>query len=139
MGMFAVKEGLNESLPAVAASVPRARALVAEFAHEAAGLDGARLDSLRLAVSEAVTNVVVHAYRGRAGTVKITGAIASDELWVLISDSGCGYQTPSERPGLGWGLVLMADACDDFGIFERADGGTEVRLQFVFDEPAAAV
>jgi anti-sigma regulatory factor (Ser/Thr protein kinase) len=132
--MFAVKERLHESLPAVAASVPRARALLAEFATEAAGFRGARLDRLRLAVSEAVTNVVVHAYRDRAGTMKITAAIASGELWILVSDSGCGYQTPSQRPGLGWGLALMADACDHFVIFERADGGTEVRLQFLLDE-----
>jgi two-component sensor histidine kinase len=50
---------------------------------------------------------------------------------VLVSDSGCGYQTPPERPGLGLGLVLIADACDEFVIAERAEGGTEARMQFV--------
>lgn len=97
------------------------------------------MDMLRLAVSEAVTNVVVHAYRGgRSGTVSVAGAIASGELWVLISDSGCGYQTPPERPGLGLGLVLIADACDDFVIAERAEGGTEARMQFLLSGAAAA-
>jgi anti-sigma regulatory factor (Ser/Thr protein kinase) len=128
--MIAVRERLNESLPAVAASVPRARHLVAEFARQA-GLTGRRLDFLRLAVSEAVTNVVVHAYRDRSGSVGVSGAIASGELWILVSDRGCGYQTPPESPGLGLGLVLMAEACDDFVIAERSDGGTEARMLFV--------
>jgi anti-sigma regulatory factor (Ser/Thr protein kinase) len=128
--MIGIRDSLEEALPAVATSVPRARRLVAEFARQA-GVTGRRLDMLRLAVSEAVTNAVVHAYRGRPGTVKVTGAIASGELWVLVSDRGCGYQTPPEKPGLGLGLVLIADACDDFVITERAEGGTEARMQFV--------
>ena len=93
---------------------------------------------LRLAVSEAVTNAVVHAYRGRSGTVRVAGAVASGELWVLVSDGGCGYQTPPERPGLGLGLVLIADACDEFVIAERAEGGTEARMQFVLGGAAEA-
>jgi serine/threonine-protein kinase RsbW len=135
--MIGIRESLNETLPAVTTSVPRARRLVAEFARQG-GLTGRRLDLLRLAVSEAVTNVVVHAYRGRSGTVEVAGAIASNELWVLVSDSGCGYQTPPERPGLGLGLVLIADACDDFVIAERAEGGTEARMRFVLGRAPAA-
>jgi anti-sigma regulatory factor (Ser/Thr protein kinase) len=111
--------------------------MAAKFARDA-GLSGERLHKLRLAVSEAVTNVVVHAYRDRAGTVSLAAALASGELWILVSDSGCGFQTPSARPGLGLGLALMADACDDFVIAERAEGGTEARLLFALDGPAAA-
>jgi anti-sigma regulatory factor (Ser/Thr protein kinase) len=135
--MIAVRDRLNESLPAVAESVPRARRLVAEFARQA-GLRGRRLERLRLAVSEAVTNVVVHAYRGRPGSIALAGAIASGELWVLVSDTGCGYQTPSQAPGLGLGLALIADACDDFVISERAEGGTEARMLFALGTAAAA-
>lgn len=134
--MIAVESKLDESLPAVAASVPRARRLVAQFARRA-GLSGRGLDMLRLAVSEAVTNVVVHAYRGRSGTIRVSSAIASGELWVLVSDTGCGYQTPPKTPGLGLGLMLMADACDDFVIAERAEGGTEARMQFLLRGAAA--
>jgi anti-sigma regulatory factor (Ser/Thr protein kinase) len=137
MGMIAVTDGLKESLPAVAASVPRARRLVAEFARQA-GVRGRRLELLRLAVSEAVTNVVVHAYRGRSGSIGVAGAIASGELWVLVSDSGCGYQTPPQAPGLGLGLMLIAEACDDFVITERAEGGTEARMLFALGGAAAA-
>jgi anti-sigma regulatory factor (Ser/Thr protein kinase) len=135
--MIAVRESLNEFFPAVAESVPKARAVLTEFARQA-GLCGARLDMLRVAVSEAVTNVVVHAYRGRAGSVGVAAAVASGELWVLISDDGCGHQTPPENPGLGFGLVLMADACDDFVIAERAEGGTEARMLFRLEEPSSA-
>lgn len=135
--MIGTRESLEETLPAAAESVPRARQLVAAFARQA-GLTGQRLDMLRLAVSEAVTNVVVHAYRGRSGTVRVAAAIASGELWVLVSDSGCGYQTPPATPGLGLGLMLMADACDEFVIAERAEGGTEARMQFVLSGATGA-
>ena len=135
--MIALRESLKESLPAIAASVPRARALVADFARHR-GLSGEHLDRLRLAVSEAVTNVVVHAYRDRPGSLTIAGAVASGELLVLVSDTGCGYQTPSRKPGLGLGLMLMADQCDEFVIAERAEGGTEARLMFVLDGAAAS-
>ncbi len=55
-------EVLSHSFPAAPESVPRARALVATYAARA-GAEGSRLDAVKLAVSEAATNVVVHAYR----------------------------------------------------------------------------
>jgi serine/threonine-protein kinase RsbW len=127
---------LNDSYPAIASSVPRARSAVADFALRA-GATSEVLDSVRLAVSEAVTNAVVHAYRGRPGNVEVTVAVASGELWVLVSDDGCGFQTPAEAPGLGLGMSLIADSCDELAIAERATGGTEVRMGFVLDPQAA--
>lgn len=128
-----VRNHLCESYPAVPATVPQARSVVADFAARA-GASGKLLDSVRLAVSEAVTNAVVHAYRELPGEVQITAAIAADELWVLIADHGCGHLTPAATPGLGLGLMLMAEASDELVIAERADGGTEVRMQFVLPD-----
>jgi serine/threonine-protein kinase RsbW len=128
--MVTAHETVNGHYPAVAESVPRARRAIAEFA-ERAGLSDERLDRLRLALSEAVTNVVVHAYRGRNGELQIDAAVAADEFWVLVADTGCGYQTPSKNPGFGFGLALIADACDEFVITERAHGGTEARMGFL--------
>jgi anti-sigma regulatory factor (Ser/Thr protein kinase) len=113
----------------VKTAVPAARRSIACFAAEA-GLSDDRLDAARLAVSEAVTNVVKHAYRDGSGEVRITATATPDTLWVVIADDGCGHRTPAADPGLGFGLKLMVDACDEFRVTERPEGGTEVCLGF---------
>jgi len=120
---------VSESYPAQPDAVPAARAQIGDFAL-AAGIAGEALHAIRLAVSEAVTNAVRHAYRGRAGMVYVTAASVPGEFVVLVSDDGCGYQTPAENPGFGWGLAVIADATDEFVVTERGGGGTEVRMRF---------
>jgi anti-sigma regulatory factor (Ser/Thr protein kinase) len=120
---------VSESYPAQPDAVPQARTQIGDFAL-AAGVAGEALHAIRLAVSEAVTNAVRHAYRGDAGRVYVTAARVPGEFVVLVSDDGCGYQTPPENPGFGWGLAVIADASDEFVITERGSGGTEVRMRF---------
>lgn len=124
-----VHEELSETYPAVAASITQARQAAAQFATRC-GIEGEPLDAIRLAVSEAVTNVVLHAYRAQTGAFHLTAAVAGEELWVLVADDGCGYKTPSQQPGLGWGLTIIAQQSSEYVIAERATGGTEVRMQF---------
>jgi anti-sigma regulatory factor (Ser/Thr protein kinase) len=119
----------SETYPAAPASVPLARLRVSELA-VAAGADPERLDSVRLATSEAVTNAVRHAYRGEPGDVYVTAAVVSGEIWVLIADDGCGLEARADRPGLGLGLGLIALVSDDLAIVKRAGGGVEVRMSF---------
>jgi anti-sigma regulatory factor (Ser/Thr protein kinase) len=121
--------GLSERYPAEASSVATARDAVAGLA-ASVGVDRERLESIQLAVSEVMTNAIQHGYRGRPGQIELTAAISSGELWVLVADNGCGFQTPAERPGLGWGLPLVAYASDHFVIAERPGGGTSVRMRF---------
>lgn len=129
---------LSESYPAIAASIPLARGAVVDFGR-AAGLAGEPLDRLRLAVTEAVTNAVLHGFETDAGHVQVTAALADDELWLLVADDGCGFlHATAGARGLGWGLALIADACEDFEIVERAGGGTELRMRFSVDDPALA-
>ncbi len=78
---------------------------MADYA-SAAGIQGEQLDGVRLAVSEAVTNVVLHAYRDEPGEVHVTARVVDHELWVLIADDGVGLGTPTLRPGLGLGSRL---------------------------------
>jgi len=123
-------EALNESYLAVPESVPVARRALAAVA-AAAGAAGERLDEIRLAVSEALTNAVVHAYRnGEIGRLHVTAAVASDELWVLIGDDGRGLHAWNDSQGLGIGLSLISGLSDDFAILTRASGGTEVQMRF---------
>lgn len=108
--------------------MPAARQVAREFAVGLGAADDV-VDRLRLAVSEAVTNVVRHAYRDGTGEFQLSLAQCDDELWTLVSDDGCGHLVPSPDPGLGLGLALMAEACDEFSIVERSSGGTEVQMR----------
>ena len=85
---------------------------------------------MRLAASEAMTNSVLHAYRGGPGLIYVNAAVASGELWILISDDGCGLRPRADRPGLGLGLALISEVSDDVAVVSRATGGTEVRIRF---------
>jgi anti-sigma regulatory factor (Ser/Thr protein kinase) len=120
---------LSYSYPAVADSVPRAREALSTFAQEA-GATGEKLDSIRLAVSEAATNVVVHAYDDDSGRIQVDAGLSAGELWVLIADEGLGMRPQSQSPGLGFGLSLMSQVCDKFEIATRSSGGIAVRMRF---------
>lgn len=120
----------EKTLAATPESVRIARDTAAQMAAQAAASDQ-DVDSIRLAVSEAVTNVVRHAYPGRRGPVQILIAGVEDrELAILVADRGCGLRRPSTNPGCGFGMKLMAQTADDLVIAERSGGGTEVRLTF---------
>ncbi len=120
---------LQSSLPAEPSSVRQIRHSVAELA-ATAGVHGDQLDAVRLAVSEAVTNIVLHAYAGTQGEVHVTAEVATGELWVLIADDGRGIRVAPESRGLGLGFALMSEVCDGFSVVERAGAGTELRLRF---------
>lgn len=134
--MLAVRNTHSRSLPARPGSVTVARHWAAETAARL-GAEPEVVQSVRLAVSEAVTNAVLHAYGeapdqtgGAEHQVHVTLAIAEEEFWVLVADDGCGHQSTPSSPGLGWGLALIADACRHFLITERSGGGTELRMGF---------
>jgi anti-sigma regulatory factor (Ser/Thr protein kinase) len=130
-------DALNESYEAVPETVPMARRALTDVA-AAAGAGGERLEEIRLAVSEALTNAVVHAYRdGEAGRLHVTAAVAAGELWVLIGDDGRGLHAWNDSRGLGIGLSLISGLSDDFAIVTRASGGTEVQMRFDLKKAAA--
>jgi len=121
---------LTVTYPANPASVASGRRAVTAFAARA-GADHRQVEAVRLAVSEAMTNAVLHAYRDDAGEVHVTAALVCDELWVLIGDDGCGLQPRADRPGLGLGLAIISQVSDEMAVVPQAAGGTEVRMCFV--------
>lgn len=130
--MQSVSQGLSVTYEAKPSSVAAARAALAEFAANAGATD-AQVDGVRLAASEAVTNAVLHAYRGEPGPIHVTAALAGRELWILVADEGGGMQPRANRPGLGLGLGLISQVCDDMAIVPRSSGGTEVRILVKLD------
>lgn len=128
--MLIAGETFSESYPAVPEAVADARNALTGFARDA-GADAERLEAVRLATSEAVTNAVMHAYdSGQRGTVQVSASYVEDELWLLIADAGNGLRPRSNSPGLGLGLALIAQLADEFQILSRGSGGTELRLRF---------
>jgi len=86
---------------------------------------------VRLAVSEAVTNVVLHSYRNtRAGEFTVAVEWENDFLQVTVRDHGSGMQPRMDSPGAGLGLPLIATLSDSFSVTEPADGGTELCMTF---------
>ena len=111
------------------ASVALARAELASFA-SGAGAAGVLLDGLRLAVSEAVTNAVRHAYPLGPGEIRVRASARDEVLEVVVSDDGCGVHSDSDAGGLGVGLALISEVSDEMALAPRAEGGTDVRMRF---------
>ena len=88
--------------------------------------------TVALAVSEATTNVVVHAYRDRdePGTFTLGLDIECGSLMIDVCDDGLGPAPRTDSPGLGLGLPLIAQMTDGFEVHEADTGGTEVRMRF---------
>jgi anti-sigma regulatory factor (Ser/Thr protein kinase) len=127
--MLSPGQTFNRSYPACAESVPQARTELIEFARSA-GFQEERLERIRLAASEALTNAVLHAYEKPGGTVNVSATYVPDELWLLVDDRGAGLRVRRNARGLGLGLALIAQLVDDFQILSRGTGGTELRMQF---------
>jgi anti-sigma regulatory factor (Ser/Thr protein kinase) len=123
-------ERCEQSWPARPEHVGAARR-AASVAAQRAGAERDVLDAVRLAVSEAVSNVVVHGYR-HAGRGDFTVSVqwGDDQLEVTVRDHGCGMQPRMDSPGAGLGLPLIASLAKSFSVSEPPDGGTEVRMTF---------
>ena len=114
--------------PAVVAELRRG---VAEFAL-AHGASEDAINNMTLAVSEAVTNAIIHAFVGRErGRVALTAEAGEGCVLVRVLDDGRGMTPHPESPGLGLGLTMMASMATRCDIREGPAGeGTEVRLAF---------
>jgi serine/threonine-protein kinase RsbW len=95
------------------------------------------LADLKLAITEACSNSVRHAYTDRTiGTVEVEYELRGDRLAVEVADDGSGFELEQEEPGAnglsegGLGIAIIRAIADEFEIGSRADG-TGSRLRFV--------
>jgi serine/threonine-protein kinase RsbW/stage II sporulation protein AB (anti-sigma F factor) len=130
------EQRFEKRLGAQPASVGPLRTSVVEFAQDLGFED---TGPIALAVSEALTNVVVHAYREtEAGDVRVVACDKPDRLVVVVRDYGGGMVPRADSPGLGLGLPLISTMTDALQI-EAADGaGTLLRMHFMKPVAAAA-
>ena len=120
----------SRTTTAVPRELPLLRRAVVEYA-VGAGVPAPTLRDLALAVSEMLTNVIVHAYPdGRPpGPMTVSARVDGDELHVTVSDAGVGLPEGA-TPRFGLGLTIATDAADDLQLARADGGGTEVRLTF---------
>jgi stage II sporulation protein AB (anti-sigma F factor) len=119
---------LEATFPGTPPGVGELRRAVAEIARRA-GMPTADVDAVRLAASEAASNAVIHAYRERAGELRIRARVDDGELHLVIADEGDGLGPRTDSPGLGLGLPIMAHVSERFEIVSGPDG-TEIHLAF---------
>jgi serine/threonine-protein kinase RsbW len=107
---------------------------------EAFGVSEPRLSDIRLAVTEACANVVVHAYEsGEEGPMEVLASMDEGELIVLVRDWGQGIRPRSDSPGLGLGLSLIAALAETVQLGHDDAEHTEVRMTFAVDEVAPLI
>ena len=99
------------------------------------------LSDLRTAVSEAVTNAIVHAYKEAGGVIEMDAAVREDGLLVLtVRDEGCGiedidramqpfFTTQPEKERSGMGFSVMQSFMDDVSVTSSPGEGTCIRME----------
>ena len=98
------------------------------------------LDDVKTAVSEAVTNAIIHGYRQEKGIVYIEGIIAGNELTVVVKDRGVGMENikqamepmyTSDKSGelSGMGFSFMEAFMDHLEVDSQPGEGTMVRMK----------
>lgn len=111
-------------------SVRHVRRRLAELA-EQAGADERVVEDVQLCVSEALANVVLHAYSSTTGTLELTADVRDGELVIVVRDHGLGMSHAERyQAGNGYGLTII-DALSARSFVRSTPGrGTEVSMAF---------
>jgi serine/threonine-protein kinase RsbW len=123
-------DGFATSYVAEPNSIPRARRALRAFA-EAGGATAEQLDDIALASSEAITNVVRHAYIGTKGEIHVRARVTPRRLCIVVTDDGLGLHHTAPNPGLGRGLDVVRHVSDAMTLEDRPGGGVKLSMCFV--------
>lgn len=136
----AVENEMQLTLPSLSVNEGMARAAVAAFC---AQLNPTAMDlaDIKCAVSEAITNCIVHAYREEIGEIVLNVKLCEGRLiQIEIKDRGCGiadvkkareplFTTDAEGERSGMGFTVMENFCDELRVQSRVGRGTTVTLR----------
>ena len=133
---MAIKNQIIIYLQSLSENVAIARVTAAAFA---AQIDFTinEIEEIRVAVSEAVSNVVIHGYAEQEGQIQLIMNLYEDKLEYIIADEGKGiadvslarqpsYSSDPERMGLGF--VFMESFMDELDVTSEVNRGTIVRM-----------
>ncbi|MCK8816591.1 anti-sigma F factor [Natroniella sulfidigena] len=116
-------------------NVGLARVTAASFASQL-NFTLAEIEEIKVAISEAVSNAIVHAYQEKIGKIKMKMMIYEEQLEIIIRDDGQGIEdveqvcessyTTTDRMGLG--LAFIESFMDKFEIKSKLGEGTELKM-----------
>lgn len=136
-------EILNEirfTIPSLSVNEGTARAVVSSFIIQS-DPTVEELSDIRTAVSEAVTNCIVHGYRNSSGAIEITVRLLPNrEIYIRIKDNGCGipdieqamqplFTTAPEEERSGLGFSVMESFMDRLSVKSKIGKGTTVTMR----------
>ena len=134
---------LNEirfPMPSLSVNESTARAVVSSFLVQL-NPTVEELSDIRTAVSEAVTNSVVHGYRGTKGDIELTVRLLPHrEIYIRIKDKGCGigdikqameplFTTAPEEERSGLGFSVMESFMDSLTVRSKVGKGTTITMR----------
>ena len=134
-----VENEMQLILPSKSVNEGMARAAVAAFCAQL-NPTAVELADIKCAVSEAVTNCIVHAYRETVGEIRISVRLCEGRLiQIEIRDKGCGiadvkkareplFTTDAENERSGMGFTVMESFCDGVSVSSRVGKGTSVTV-----------
>jgi serine/threonine-protein kinase RsbW len=118
------------TLPARPENVAVVRHVLGAFA-QALGMSVELIEDLRLAITEACTNVVRHAYvDADPGSVEVSIRPREDVVQVIVADHGRGIGRSADATGPGLGLPLIAAVADAMDLQPVPGGGSRVTMTF---------
>ena len=135
-----VLNSIKFTMPSLSVNESAARAVVSSFLIQC-DPTVEELSDIRTAVSEAVTNAVVHAYRGTVGMIELTVRLLKDrEIYIRVKDKGCGipdvkaamvplYTTAPEEERSGLGFSVMDSFMDRLSVRSVPGKGTNVIMR----------
>lgn len=99
-----------------------------------------QINEIKTAVSEAVTNAIVHGYRDSIGVIYVSARIRGRKLSVTVRDKGCGiadieqarqplFTTGNENERSGMGFTIMESFMDKVRVRSAPGGGTKVTME----------
>ena len=128
------------TFPSLSVNEAYARTAVTAFAAQL-DLTIEEIADIRTAVSEAVTNAIVHGYRGTVGTIELcVMLLEGNEVYIRIKDSGCGipdvaqameplYTTAAAEERAGLGFAVMESFMDKLSVKSKVGRGTTVVMR----------
>ena len=128
------------TFPSLSVNEAYARTAVTAFAAQL-DLTIEEIADIRTAVSEAVTNAIVHGYRGTTGIIELcVKLLEGNEVYIRSKDSGCGipdvaqameplYTTAAAEERAGLGFAVMESFMDKLSVKSRVGRGTTVVMR----------
>ena len=129
-----MNDRLKMNVPGKAEYVGTVRIAVAHMAN-LAGFDIEAIDDIKVAVSEACTNIVCHAHDSADFTYDVVLELEEGNLTITVKDSGVGFgldeyvePIPGEERGSGLGIFIIKALMDEVDIRSELGAGTNIRM-----------